>query len=188
MSTRSDTIPTLETPRLLLRPLTLDDAQAIQATFPRWEIVRFLASHIPWPYPPDGAESFLRNIALPGMANGTEWHWSLRLKAAPETLIGAISLMARGGNNRGFWIAPEWQGKGLVSEAAAAVTDFWFGELGRDVLQAPKAVGNLASRRISESSGMRMIGTKMHDFVSGPHLAEVWEITAAEWRARKQPA
>lgn len=180
------TIPTLETGRLLLRPLTLGDAPAIQATFPQWEIVRFLAAHVPWPYPPDGAESFLRKVALPGIANGNEWHWSLRPKAAPETLIGVISLMAREGDNRGFWIAPDWQNQGLMSEAAAAVTDFWFGELGQELLRVPKAIDNLASRRISESSGMRVIGTEMRNYVSGSHPSEIWELTAAEWRARKQ--
>jgi len=181
----ASTITTLETRRLMLRPLTLDDAPAIQATFPQWEIVRFLAGHVPWPYPPDGAESFLRNVALPGIARGEEWHWGLRPKSEPERLIGVISLMARENNNRGFWIAPDWQGQGLMSEAAAAVTDFWFDVLGRDVLRAPKAVENIASRRISERSGMRMIGTHIHSFVSGEHPAQMWEITAAEWRAQR---
>lgn len=40
-------IPCLATPRLLLRPLALTDAPAIQALFPRWEIVRHLASRVP---------------------------------------------------------------------------------------------------------------------------------------------
>lgn len=114
------TITALGTKRLMLRPLVLDDAPAIQATFPQWEIVRFLASHVPWPYPSDGAESFLRDVALPGIVRGEEWHWSLRPKSEPERLIGVISLMARENNNRGFWIAPDWQGQGLMSEAAAA--------------------------------------------------------------------
>ena len=47
--------PELETPRLLLRPLVLADAAETQILFPRWEIVRYLANHVPWPYPPDGA-------------------------------------------------------------------------------------------------------------------------------------
>ena len=45
------TLPTLSTPRLTLRPLQLEDAPAIQALFPQWEIVRHLASRVPWPYP-----------------------------------------------------------------------------------------------------------------------------------------
>jgi ribosomal-protein-alanine N-acetyltransferase len=48
-------IPALETARLLLRPLQLDDAEQVQILFPHWEIVRYLASRMPWPYPPDGA-------------------------------------------------------------------------------------------------------------------------------------
>ena len=59
-------IPTLSTPRLILRPLELADADAVQALFPHWEIVRFLG-HVPWPYPPDGALCFIRDKVLPGV-------------------------------------------------------------------------------------------------------------------------
>jgi ribosomal-protein-alanine N-acetyltransferase len=180
-----DIIPTLETRRLQLRPLALSDAPAIQALFPQWEIVRYLTDSIPWPYPADGAESFLRNVALPGMACGEEWHWSLRPKLEPEILIGGISLMARPGDNRGFWITPDWRKQGLMSEACDAVTDFWFDVLGQEVLQVPKAAANIASRRISERGGMRIIRTEMRAYVSGSHFAEIWELTAAEWRARR---
>ena len=55
----------LETPRLLLKPLELTDADQIQALFPHWEIVRFLTKAVPWPYPPDGALTFLRDSAFP---------------------------------------------------------------------------------------------------------------------------
>ena len=47
--------PTLETPRLLLKPLELADAEQTQILFPQWEIVRYLDKIVPWPYPPDGA-------------------------------------------------------------------------------------------------------------------------------------
>ena len=63
----------LETDRLLLRPLELNDVAAVQQSFPRWEIVRFL-SNIPWPYPPDGALAFIRDRALPAMQQGRAWH------------------------------------------------------------------------------------------------------------------
>ena len=49
----------------MLRPLGLADADAVQALFPRWEIVRYLTHHVPWPYPPDGALNFIRGSALP---------------------------------------------------------------------------------------------------------------------------
>jgi len=180
----SAAIPTLTTPRLILRPLDLTDVDAVQALFPRWEIVRFLATHVPWPYPADGALTFIRDIALPAMQQGAGWHWSIRPKAAPEQLIGAINVSDKPDDNRGFWLDPAWQGQGLMSEASAAVNDYWFETLERPVLRVSKAVANIASRRISERSGMRVIKTEDRDYVSGRLPEEVWEITREEWRRR----
>jgi RimJ/RimL family protein N-acetyltransferase len=70
-----------------------------------------------------------------------------------------------------------------MTEAVIAVTDFWFDDLRFEVLRAPKAIENTASRRISESLGMSVIETKESDYVSGRLPTEVWEITAEEWRA-----
>jgi ribosomal-protein-alanine N-acetyltransferase len=147
-------------------------------------IVRFLVADIPWPYPGDGAERFVREIALPAMQAGREWHWSIRPTKSTDQLIGVIGLMDKPDNNRGFWIDPDWQGQGLASEASAAVTGFWFETLGRSVLRAPKAATNTPSRRISERTGMRLVRTEEGQYVSGPHLTEIWEITRGDWCAR----
>ena len=178
-------IPTLETSRLILRPLELADAAQTQALFPHWEIVRFLNNKVPWPYPADGAYTFFRDVALPAVERGESWHWTLRLKTAPEQLIGHISL-TKGEKNRGFWIGLPWQGQGLMMEAADAVTDYWFEVLKFPVLRVPKAIDNRGSRRISEKQGMRVVAVIERDFVSGRLPSEIWEITAEEWRVHKR--
>jgi RimJ/RimL family protein N-acetyltransferase len=71
-----------------------------------------------------------------------------------------------------------------MSEASVAVNDYWFETLERPVLRVSKAVANIASRRISERSGMRVIKTEHRDYVSGRLPEEVWEITREEWRRR----
>ena len=73
-----------------------------------------------------------------------------------------------------------------MSEACEAATDYWFDVLKFPVLRAPKAIANSASRRISEKQGMRVIATEERDYVSGRLLAEIWEITAEEWHARRK--
>lgn len=176
--------PALETQRLILRPLELADSEQAQALFPQWEIVRYLSKAVPWPYPPDGAYTYYRDFALPAMERGDSWHWTLRLKTAPEQLVGSIGLM-RGHKNRGFWLDPRWHGQGLMTEAAETVTDYWFNVLKFPVLRIPKAVANTASRRISEKQGMRVVAMEERDFVSGHFMAEIWEITAEEWRKRR---
>ena len=176
----------LETKRLLLRPLQLADAEETELLFPQWEIVKFLNAQVPWPFPKGLVLPHYRDVILPAMERGEEWHWSLRLKEAPERLIGKISLQKNEYDNRGYWLGLPWQGRGLMTEAVAAVNDYWFDVLGFKVLRAPKAVANIASRRISEKTGMRVIKTLDRDYVSGRLPAEIWEITAAEWRKWKK--
>jgi [ribosomal protein S5]-alanine N-acetyltransferase len=175
----------LQTDRLVLRPLQLADAEQTQRLFPQWEIVKFLNAIVPWPYPPDGALTYYRDVALPAIERGDEWHWTLRLKQSPEQHIGVIILHRGERVNRGFWLGLPWQGQGLMTEAVTAVNDYWFDVLGFSVLRAPKAVVNAASRRISEKTGMRVIATEERDYVSGRFLSEIWEITAEEWREKR---
>jgi ribosomal-protein-alanine N-acetyltransferase len=179
--------PELETERLLLKPLAPADADRIQNLFPRWEIVRYLNAAIPWPYPADGARTFIERV-LQEMERGESFFWTLRPKSAPQQLIGVISLFLKKEENRGFWMDPEWQGKGLMTEACDAVTAYWFDVLNEPILRAPKAVANEASRRISVKQGMRIVSREERDYLIGRLPSETWEITAQEWRARQRPS
>jgi len=171
-----------------------EDAQEYaQAT--RWvetscedEVVALLRElrRTPWPYPHDGAYNFYRDVTLPTVARGDEWAWTLRLKPAPDQLIGAISLFRSETDNRGFWLGLPWQRQGLMTEACDAITDYWFEVLKFPVLRVPKAIANAASRRISEKQGMRVIAREDRDYVSGRLPSEIWEVTAEEWRRRRK--
>jgi len=178
-------VPALETSRLVLRPLELADAEQTQVLFPQWEIVRYLRKIVPWPYPPDGAFTYYRDVALPAFERGDEWAWTLRLKTNPDQLIGAISLFRSETDNRGFWLGLPWHRQGLMSEACDSVTDYLFETLKFPRMRVPKAIANAGSRRISEKQGMRVIATEDRDYVSGRLPSEIWEITAEEWRRRK---
>ncbi|MGO3909457.1 GNAT family N-acetyltransferase [Huaxiibacter chinensis] len=179
-------IPTLVTERLILKPLEAEDAAQIQALYPRWEIVRYMVSSVPWPYPDDGARHYVNNVALPDMKKGIAWFWTLRRQEEPEQLIGLICLYDVEDNNRGFWLAPEWQGQGYMREASIAATDYWFNTLNKPVLRAPKAALNQRSQRISAISGMRLIRTEKKAYVSGELDSELWEITREEWNALRR--
>lgn len=182
-----DSLPTFRTERLILTPLQLSDAADIQQLFPHWEVVRYLAAMVPWPYPADGALTHVRDRSLPAMAHGTEWHWMIRLADSAQS-IGSISLYDSIGNNRGFWLAPQWQGKGYMREACEAVNRYWFEVLDRPVMQVPKAVDNHASRRVSEREGMRLVEVREGKFVCGVMGKEIWELGRDEWLAGKHRA
>ena len=73
-----------------------------------------------------------------------------------------------------------------MTEACDVVTDYWFNVLRFPVLQVSKAIDNAASRHISVRQGMRVVATEEREFVSGRLPAEIWEITADEWREHKR--
>ncbi|MDC9595532.1 GNAT family N-acetyltransferase [Xenorhabdus anantnagensis] len=172
----------LETKRLLLKKLAYDDAIQIQQKFPHWDIVKYLDSRaVSWPYPDDGADYFVKKVALPAIQSGKAWIWSIRVKKQPDELIGVIGLYDKQDNNRGFWLSLEYQGQGLMREACEKVTDYWFHVLGQSVLRTQKASINQGSKKISLSQGAKLIKVEEKEYVSGRHDCEFWEITKDEW-------
>ena len=73
-----------------------------------------------------------------------------------------------------------------MQEACEVVTDFWFNVLNREKLRVAKDVDNIASRRISEKQGARLVAIEDRVFRLGPTKAAIWEITKEEWNARRR--
>jgi [ribosomal protein S5]-alanine N-acetyltransferase len=179
--------PVLQTPRLVLRPLRTKDAPVIQRRFPKWEVVRWLDARVPWPYPADGAATFVA-MALGEMARGEKAHWAVVPRKGPADLIGVISLWPDDGSSRGqrgFWLDPEFQGQGLMGEAADRVTDYAFRKLDWPCLWLTNAQDNHASRRIKEKQGARLVDLLIAQSVSGRVSQMVWLLEREDWLARR---
>ncbi|MBS0549373.1 MAG: GNAT family N-acetyltransferase [Proteobacteria bacterium] len=179
--------PVLHTSRLVLRPVRSKDAPVIQRRFPRWDVVKWLNTDIPWPYPPDGAATYVARCREE-MARGEKSHWAIVPRKGPADLIGLIHLGpddGSGKDQRGFWLDPEHQGKGLMTEAANRVTDYAFRELGWPCLWLTNAQENHASRRIKEKQGARLVELLISRCVSGPVEQMVWQLSAQDWMARR---
>jgi len=177
--------PVLETARLILRPKCLGDAPVVQKLFPQWEVVRYLAK-APWPYPEGGAEHHIREC-LDNMAKGLKCHWTITLKAEGDDPIGGIDLWPETGGReqRGFWLALDYHGRGLMTEAAERVTEFAFLDLGWPELYLSNAVENKASHRVKEKQGAKIVGYAPIDIVQGPTERVVWLLTREDWLAHR---
>ncbi len=170
--------PTLETERLQLRPLTLDDAPAIQKQFERIEVARYLSTTVPWPYPSNGAISYLKDVVLPSVARGRERSWGIILEGK---LIGAISIRNHGEENRGFWLTPEFWGMGFMGEASERINEYILDELRWPHLVTGNAVENVASSRLKSTQGFEKISVFSKAFVGGTMDYEQWKITLGAW-------
>jgi len=182
--------PTIQTSRLILRPLALSDAPAIQRHFNNWNIIRNLASVVPWPYPDDGAETFIRQ-QLEKIASGEEiYHWVLVLRSGDGEAIGNIHFRPRSDapkGNRGFWLAEPYWYVGLMTEAVTSVNDFAFRTLGIEHFYVCNAASNAASRRVKQKTGAEFVGFVEILHHNGQTKSEKWKVTRENWR-RRSPA
>jgi len=184
--------PVLETERLILRPPRETDIPAMQRRFPRWDIVRYLHAEVPWPYPDDGAATHYEKIRA-DTARRSQSFWAITLKGGDDELIGLISLWGDDGvkrDQRGFWLDPEYWGRGLMTEAANRVTDYALVDLGWPHLWLSNAEANLASHRVKEKQGATIVERTPRQYVYGPGTKVTWLLTRETWleKRRRAPA
>jgi [ribosomal protein S5]-alanine N-acetyltransferase len=176
--------PIIQTSRLILRPLAPSDAPSIQRYFNNWNIIRNLASVVPWPYPDDGAETFVR-LQLEKIAAGEEiYHWVLALRSGDGDAIGNIHFRPRADNpkgNRGFWLAEPYWDRGLMTEAISATNDFAFNTLGIEQFYVCNVVSNEASRRVKQKTGAEFVGYIELAHHNGQSKSEKWRVTRENW-------
>ena len=179
--------PTLQSARLILRPLALSDAPAIQRHFNNWNIIQNLASVVPWPYPDDGAASFIK-LMLSKIAAGEDiYQWVLVLRSGDGQAIGNIDFRPRADNrkgNRGFWLAEPWWNRGLMTEAIASVNEFAFSTLGIESFHVCNVASNAASRRVKQKTGAVFVGTIELSHHNGQTRTERWKVTRDSWVGR----
>ncbi len=180
--------PVLHTEHLTLRPCRLEDTPTIQRRFNQWDVVKYLAAGVPWPYPDDGAATNMVETQEE-MAAGKKMIWAITRKGAEDELIGRIDLWPDDGvsrTQRGFWLDPEFWGQGLMTEAAERVTEYAFTELGWRHLWLRNGEANQASYRVKEKQGARVVDRVPAKFVSGDMLSVVWYLAADDWLAHRE--
>lgn len=179
-------IPEFKTNRLILRGVAEADIPSWQRNFNDYEVIRYLSAAVPWPYPENGVEDFLKKVILPIQGND-RWLWGLFLKTNPNEMIGGVDLWRQGRpEHRGFWLARKLWGQGLMTEAVAPIVEYAFTELGFEKLIFSNALGNLRSRRIKEKTGAQFLEVRPARFVDPQFTShELWQLTKEDWQKSK---
>ena len=151
--------PTLQTERLVLRPLAPQDAPVVSRLAGQRQIAD-TTSAIPHPYSEQQALQWIvGNAEL--LAQEKIVVFGIQLKREGN-LIGTIGLRDIDATHSqaelGYWIAVGCWGKGYATEAARAVVAFGFEQLGLNRIYAHHMVRNPASGRVLAWIGMRQEG------------------------------
>lgn len=143
--------PIIETERLVLRPVTLDDAEAMFEYASNQENTRYT-------FPTNQSlEETKNNIAQFYLANPLG-RWGIELKSNGE-FIGTIDLHKLDAVIKkaaiGYIINQKYWNQGLTTEANRAVIEVAFEKIGMNKLDAFHDKDNPASGKVMEKSGMR---------------------------------
>lgn len=154
-------MPRLDTGRLVLRPLQLDDAAALYPALSDPDNMRY------WSSGPLKDVAAVRDYICWNVAGEGVQTWAFALREAPDTALGWVALIDRreGTAEIGYIARPDCQGRGLAGEAVGAVVDHAFAGRGLRRVYADIDPDNTASIRLVERLGFRQEG----------RLRDAWE-------------
>jgi len=150
MNNNFSPFPHLTTERLLLRKLSLDDAEEIFVLRSDDVVNKYLDR--PKTNDIDEAIAFINKVNI-GVANDNWLYWVICFKDNPK-LIGTICLWNLNEEENkaevGYELNPEYQGKGIAKEALSCIIKFGFSTMHLDKIEAYTHKENLASTRLLE--------------------------------------
>jgi len=147
-------LPVLKTQRLLLRAPVSSDVANIVALAGERRVAENTA-RIPHPYTAADAAAFF----AASNQEGGETVFAIELDGA---LIGMCGLDPRpDGCELGYWLGVPFWRQGYATEAARALIDYAFAELGHAALRSGARVNNPASRRVLEKCGFQWTGVQL---------------------------
>ena len=154
---RESSLPVLEPARLILRAPTLADAKALAILVNDRRIAE-MTTRIPHPNTLADTEGFLATV------NRGDGETAFLITARDGTLLGLCGIARRSGQppEIGYWLGVPYWGNGYATEAARAVIDHTFGDLGYDALVSGARVSNPASRRVLQKCGFEWTGVGLY--------------------------
>jgi RimJ/RimL family protein N-acetyltransferase len=146
----------LETERLILREMTIHDVDDLLEVLSDPEAMQFYPQPFDYQMTQTWIERNIQRYAQHGFGL-----WAIILKENGK-LIGDCGLVVQevGGVEEievGYHVHRDLWGKGLATEAAQACRDYGFSQLGFDKLISLINPANIASRRVAEKNGMRLL-------------------------------
>lgn len=160
--------------RLRLRPLTPDDLEYLVALHGDPEVMAFISGA-------GETREVVETRSLPDLLSRRTW-----VIFEGETFVGWASLRVEGEEAElGYRLVRAAWGRGCASQAARALVEIGFGQLGLSRVWAQTMAVNIASRRVMEKAGLRYVRTfhlEWDDPLPGAEQGEVeYALVRADW-------
>ncbi len=147
----------IQTSRIVLRPIRIEDAQLILDLVNSAEWIRHISNL--GIHTQKQTEEYIKKRMLPQYERLGFGNFCIE-RLSDHKKIGTCSMYDRPGHegfDLGFALLPEFQGKGYAFEASETLMD-WMYKRGETKLSAYTLEDNLSSRKLLERLGFRHIG------------------------------
>lgn len=150
---------TLESERLILRKLKIDDATNM---YNNWASDNEVSKYLPWNTHKNIEETKkILNMWIAEYKEDNIYNWGIEVKNNSE-LIGTITVMHIDERCQiaeiGYCIGKNYWGKGYINEANDIVIKYLFDEIGINRIQAKHHLNNVNSGKVLEKSGFKFEG------------------------------
>lgn len=176
----------LVTARLRLRPLEDADVDDLWPNVSDPELSRMMT----WAAHTDRSQTlgFIHAMRT-ALAEGTAATWAIEVDGRVAGVISlghiqfAMAALRVDHGELGYWIAPALRGTGMTTEAGQAVVRFGFEDIGLHKIRVRCVEENIASRRVIEKLGFRLIGREEDDVWRDGRwwTMRSYELTTSEW-------
>lgn len=162
-----------------IEPIALAHAPAIQqlASDPAISAM----SHVPYPYPADGAVQWIKESEEKRQA-GTAYCFAVIVSGK---VVGACSLLDVADDSAmlGYWTGKPYWGHGYATKASKLVLAFGFSTLQIHTVRAECLERNVASLRVLQKLGFKLIGYRQNENPKWPETERVaeFELSREDW-------
>ncbi|MGH8019207.1 MAG: GNAT family N-acetyltransferase [Opitutaceae bacterium] len=186
-SSRTASLPTIYTARLVLRAFSEHDAGDVQRLAGDRRVADTTAA-VPHPYPDGAAVAWIvTHEAAWNLGRGVTLAVTLRDTGELVGAIGLAIVPEHRSAELGYWLGfPHWR-RGYATEAARALIDHGFEQLDLHRIQAHHLARNFASGRVLEKAGMQHEGLRRQAFLKWDQFEDVREmgILRPDWAAAR---
>ncbi|WP_062070685.1 GNAT family N-acetyltransferase [Demequina sediminicola] len=184
----TDVFTPLQTERLTLRTMTLDDAEDLAERRSDTTTAQYQAWRAP--YPVERARELIAEVtSRPGPMPG-HWYQLAVVRKRDGKVLGDVAIhLSNNGKTAevGFTLHPWARGHHYATEATARMVDYAVFDLNVHRVEAMTHPGNLASVRVLDRIGFQAEGVLREAYWVDDEVMDdaIYGLLAREWRARR---
>ncbi len=186
----------IRTERLVLRQSQMSDAEAAYERRNLPEVAKYQDWELPNPMDRT-LETLAKLEAMDGPVDGQGWSVTVVSVAEPTEILGDLYVgLEWGGRSAeiGFTFHPDHWGQGFATEAASAMIEYLFTDVGVSRVRATLHPDNVASARVLEACGLIYEGMTLQSFWVGDECSDdlLYGMSRTNWdmwrnRSRTSP-